>query len=98
MDTERILGILRQHEPEFKATGIQHLRLFGSAARGESTPQSDVDLLFDCDSSDTSSLLRIYGSQDEFAELLGVQVHLSSEKYMRPEIRDRVLAETIDVF
>jgi predicted nucleotidyltransferase len=95
MDKERILATLRQHEAELKAAGIVHLRLFGSVARGEATPESDVDLLFECE---PPSLFRIYGSQDEFAAMLGVKVHLSSEKYLRPEFRDHVLSETVDVF
>lgn len=95
MDKESILATLRQHEAELKAVGILHLRLFGSVARGEATPKSDVDLLFDCE---PPSVLRIYGSEDELAAMLGVKVHLSSEKYLRPEFREHVLAETVDVF
>ncbi len=95
MDKERILATLREHEAELKAAGILHLRLFGSVARGEAGPRSDVDLLFECEA---SSLFRIYGSQDEFTAMLGAKVHLSSEKYLRPEFREHVLAETVDVF
>jgi predicted nucleotidyltransferase len=45
MDKNRILAILRSHAPELQAAGIAHLRLFGSVARGEATPQSDIDLM-----------------------------------------------------
>jgi predicted nucleotidyltransferase len=56
MDKDRILATMRQHEAELKAAGIVHLHLFGSVARGEATPLSDVDLLFECE---PPSLLRI---------------------------------------
>jgi predicted nucleotidyltransferase len=56
MDKDRILATLRQHEAELKAAGIMHLSLFGSVVRDEATPQSDVDLLFECE---PPSLLRI---------------------------------------
>jgi len=95
MDKDRILATLRQHEAELKAAGIVHLRLFGSVVRDEATPQSDVDLLFECG---PPSLLRIYGSKDEIAAMLGVKIHLSSAKYLRPEFRDHVLAERVVVF
>lgn len=98
MEKERILAILRAHEPELKAAGLLHLRLFGSIARGDNTPDSDVDLLFDYDESSTHQLLRAYGFQDDLSEILGVQAHLSSARHMRPEIRTRVLPETISVF
>jgi len=47
MDKNRILAILRSHAPELQAAGLAHLRLFGSVARGEATPQSDIDLIAD---------------------------------------------------
>ena len=45
MDKDRIIVILRDHAPELKAAGLVHLRVFGSVARGEASPQSDVDLM-----------------------------------------------------
>jgi predicted nucleotidyltransferase len=98
MDKERILGILRQHEAEIKAAGILHLRLFGSVARGEATPQSDVDLLIDVEGPDFNDLLRVYGSEDEIAGMLGFKTHFTSEQYLRPEYRDSILGEAVDVF
>jgi predicted nucleotidyltransferase len=98
MDKERILAKLRQHEAELKAAGIVHLRLFGSVARGEATPEFDVDLLIDVDEPDSRNLLRVYGSEDEIAHMLGFKTHFTSEQYLRPEFRGRILAEAIDVF
>jgi predicted nucleotidyltransferase len=98
MDKERILVILREHEPELKAAGLLHLRLFGSVARGEDTPESDVDLLFDYDESQPGNLVGAYGFEDRITEILGVKAHLSSAKYMRPRIRDRVLQEAVRAF
>ncbi len=99
MDKDRILGVLRQHEPELKAAGITHLCLFGSVARGDSGAASDVDLLFECDEpGDSHTLLQIYGSQEEFGRMLGCKIHLSSRQNLRRDIRDQALAETIDVF
>lgn len=98
MDKERVLVILREHEPELKAAGLLHLRLFGSIVRGENTPESDVDLLFDYDESESGNLFGAYGFEDRITEILGVKAHLSSAKHMRPKIRDRVLPETVSAF
>lgn len=51
MDKGSVIQTLRKHEPELKAAGIVHLRLFGSVARGEASDQSDVDLMADLDRS-----------------------------------------------
>jgi hypothetical protein len=47
MDRSTIIAKLREHEPELKAAGIVRLSLFGSVARGDQTPQSDIDLMAD---------------------------------------------------
>ena len=49
MDGEHVIATLRQHESELKTAGIVLLYLFGSAARNEATPQSDVDLIGESD-------------------------------------------------
>jgi predicted nucleotidyltransferase len=95
MNRDRILAVLREHEQELKAAGLLHLRLFGSVARGEDGPQSDVDLLFEYDESETRNLLRAYGFQQELSEILGAPAHLSCAKYMRPAIRERALREAV---
>ena len=98
MDRERILATLREHEPELKAAGLLHLRLFGSVARGEDTPVSDVDLLADYDEARRIGLFGIVALQDRLSSLVGAPVHLSSEHLMRPRIRDRVAREAVIAF
>ncbi len=98
MDKERILGILREHEPELKAAGVVHLHLFGSVARGDNTPASDVDLLFDFDDAKAETLLALCGLENRITDILGFPVHLSSAKYIRPQIRERVMREAVLAF
>ena len=98
MDKERILAALREHETELRAAGLLHLRLFGSVARGESTPTSDVDLLADYDETKNLSLLGVVRIQHQLEEILGKEVHLASEIGLRPRIRNRVLQEQVIAF
>ena len=44
MTREEIIEILRDREVELRGLGVEHLSVFGSAARGDSQPLSDVDL------------------------------------------------------
>ena len=44
MTREEILKILRDREAELRGLGVEHVSVFGSAARGDSRPMSDVDL------------------------------------------------------
>ena len=45
MTREEILKILRDREEELRGLGVEHVSVFGSAARGDSQPMSDVDLI-----------------------------------------------------
>jgi len=98
MEKDRVIVILRQHAPELKAAGVVHLRVFGSVARGEATPASDVDLLADFDRSKPLTLVTVGSLESRLAELLGVKVDLSSPDWLRESIRDRVLSEAIPAF
>ncbi|MCI0364048.1 MAG: nucleotidyltransferase domain-containing protein [Phycisphaerales bacterium] len=49
MNKDEVIKRLRAHEPELKAAGIVRLAVFGSVARGDNSPESDVDLLADFD-------------------------------------------------
>jgi predicted nucleotidyltransferase len=98
MDRERILGILREHEPELRAAGVAHLRLFGSVARGDNTSSSDVDLLADFDQTKPLTLQSVAKIEYQLDDLLGVKVDLSSSDSIYPRIRARALAEAIVAF
>lgn len=59
MNKEQVIAKLREHELALKAAGIMRLAVFGSVARGDNSPQSDVDLLADFDKTKLYTLLRI---------------------------------------
>ena len=98
MDKDHILAILREHEAELKAAGLLHLRLFGSVARGEATPSSDIDLLYDLDPSKRINLFDLGRFNYQLTDLLGTQVDLASAGHLKSRIRDRILQEAIVAF
>lgn len=98
MDKDRIIVILRDHAPELKAAGLVHLRVFGSVARGEASPQSDVDLMADFDKSKRITLLTVGRLENRLADLLGVKVDLSSADWMKEPVRRQALEEAVLAF
>lgn len=68
-------------------------RLFGSVARGEDEPGSDVDLLVDF--TEDASLFDEIGLRLDLAELLGVEVDVVGSESLEGSFRDRVLAEAV---
>jgi len=61
MNREQVLATLRAHEPTLKAVGVVRLSLFGSTARGDHRPESDIDLLAAFDQTRRLSLLDVAG-------------------------------------
>jgi uncharacterized protein len=98
MDKASILEVLRTHEPELKAAGVVHLRLFGSVARGESSLQSDVDLMAELDRSKHPTLLTLVHLENRLTDILGVKADLALADAMRETVRLRASREAILAF
>ena len=90
MERERVIATLRGHEPELKAAGILHLSLFGSTARGDDRPDSDIDLLAAFDDTRRISLLAVVGMQEQISRMLGRTVELAEEGTLKPRVRKNV--------
>ena len=73
--------------------GIRRVRLFGSVARGEDRPESDVDVLIEFEPG--RSLLDQIGFRQDLEELLGRRVDVVSEGGISPYLEDRILSEAV---
>jgi predicted nucleotidyltransferase len=83
---DEILRIAAKH-------GARNVRVFGSVARGEASPESDVDLLVEV--GPTTSSWFPAGLILDLEELLGCPVEVVTERGLSPYLRDRVLAEAV---
>ena len=88
--------VLEQNREAIRALTIRYKaanpRVFGSVARGEDGPDSDLDILVEALPSAT--LLDLGGLQDHLAQLLHpTEIHLLTETEVRSEFRSRVLSE-----
>ncbi|CAG0944015.1 MAG: hypothetical protein EFKGCFLK_01843 [Rhodocyclaceae bacterium] len=92
MERKRALELLARHKPELaRRFGVTDIALFGSTARGEARPDSDVDVLVSFDGPATSK--RYFGVQFYLEDLLGCAVDLVTDKALRPELRPYVERE-----
>lgn len=98
-ERERVLRLLRTHAAEIRARGITRLHLFGSLARGEAGPESDVDLLIEVDRAATFTLVELANLGRFLTGLLQRPVEFAFPDRMRerPRLWQRVSREAIEV-
>lgn len=95
---EQVIGVLRAHEATLRAAGIRRLSLFGSLARGEAGPASDIDLAAAFDPAAKLDLLRLVALERELGELLGREVQILPEPIRKPRLRSEVERDGVRAF
>ena len=73
---------------------VRELSVFGSAARGQARPDSDIDFLVEFQPDARTGLLDYAGLMNELSEVLGRKADLVSQQGLKPLIREAVLAES----
>lgn len=96
MGIEEIIAPKRQEILRIAAAhGARNVRVFGSVARGEAGPESDVDFLIDAGPNTTPWFPG--GLIADLQELLGRTVDVAENTTLHSRIRDQVLAEAVNV-
>ena len=84
-----VISILRSH-------GIKKILVFGSYARGEATPKSDLDLIVEFPKG--TSLLDHIRIENELIEKLKIKVDLISKNGISPYLKDNIMKEAIVIY
>ncbi|HIK09748.1 MAG TPA: nucleotidyltransferase family protein [Oscillatoriaceae cyanobacterium M33_DOE_052] len=93
MKRDHVLAILAAHRDQLTALGVKSLNLFGSVARDEAGPDSDVDFLVEFDR--PGGLFQLFRVQYYLEDILGCEVDLGTEAALRKHLREPVLKEVI---
>jgi predicted nucleotidyltransferase len=90
-------SVVREHRDEILAIAARHgahsIRLFGSLARGDARPDSDLDLLVELEPG--RSLLDLVAIKQDLEDALERSVDVVTEGSLSPYLKDRVLAGAI---
>jgi predicted nucleotidyltransferase len=84
----RIAPVLREH-------GVRRAGIFGSTARGEARPDSDIDLLVEFE--EGRSLLDLVDLRLVLEDLLGREADVVTYASLHPKLRKRVLEEQVEI-
>jgi uncharacterized protein len=95
MKRDQVIAILKQYEQPLKILGVKSLAIFGSVARDEAHPESDIDILVEF--SEPPTFDRYMDLKFYLEDRLGQSVDLVSHKMLKPQIRQTVEKEAIRV-
>jgi uncharacterized protein len=95
---QQLIQTLRAQEPALRREGVRHLALFGSIARGDANPASDVDLVAQFDPAAGIDLVRLVGLERQLAETLGRRVEILPEPIENPRLRTNIQRDRIIAF
>lgn len=89
-DSRRLRGVLRAHTAEVAAVldryGAYDAAVFGSVARGDAGPRSDIDLMVSIDAPEYEQIVSMLGLADELSELLAVTVDVVARGVATAEV------------
>jgi uncharacterized protein len=98
MNKRDIINVLRRHDNDLRARGIIHAALFGSIARGENGPKSDIDILIELDPGMSLDIFAYAGLKRHVASLFRGRVDVVNKEALKPRLREPVSADAVYAF
>lgn len=95
MSENPLIEKLRQMKPALEKYGVKRLRLFGSVARGDDRPDSDVDLLIDFQ--DGVTFFEIMDVQESLEKQTGRKIDIVTPGGLHEALKEKILREARDV-
>lgn len=98
MNDKEILAKLKQNEAALRARGVTHVALFGSRARGDSRPDSDIDIMIEVDPGAGIGVYEYVALKDYIAGLFEGPVDVVSRDGLKPYVRPAATTDAIYAF
>jgi len=95
MELDEALQILSSHKKELSEFGVNSLAIFGSWARNEARPDSDVDILVEFDK--PVGLFEFIDLKDYLEGILHSRVDIGTPSSLKPRLKEQVIKEAVYV-
>lgn len=95
MTRRTVISRIRRHRAQLTKLGVKSVSIFGSVARGEDHPGSDVDILVEF--SGHATFDRYMDTKFYLEELLGREVDLVTPKAIKPRMKPYIMQDLINV-
>ena len=87
MTKDEVLAVLKAAEAQLRAKGVKRAALFGSVARGEARPDSDIDIMVELDPEARLGIWEYVGVINFLEEMFPSKVDVSNRESLRPYVR-----------
>ena len=98
MDRDQVIATLRAHEAELRGRGVAHAALFGSLARGEAGPDSDIDLMIEIDPDAGIDLFKYVAITQFLEDLFPTKVDVAERQGLKRFVRPGAERDAIYAF
>ena len=98
IDLKRIIAKLRAIEPDIRAEGVRKLWIFGSRARGDARPDSDLDVLIELDPAYSFGWKNLTAVSLACQDATGLEVQVTMRSELKPRIAERIAGDLVEVF
>jgi predicted nucleotidyltransferase len=98
VNRQDVIDILRRNQDALRARGVLHAALFGSLARGEEHPGSDIDIVIDLAPDLAIDVYQYVGLKNYIEDLFPSPVDVVDRDTIKPLIRDSVIKDSIYAF
>jgi len=98
MTSEDIIATLQDNAPALRARGVSHAALFGSRARGDHRPDSDIDIMLEFDPAAHVTLFNYAGVKEYVAGLFDGPVDVIDREGLKPYVRPAAMSVAIYAF
>lgn len=98
MTRNEAIARLRECAAAVRARGVTSLYLFGSIARNQAGPDSDIDLFVDYDPAQHFSLVDLVAVQHLLEERIAARIDVTTRDSLHPRLRDAIERSAVRVF
>ncbi len=98
MHKDAVFARLKSAEVDLRAKGVAHAVLFGSVARGEQRPDSDIDIMVEIDAGRHVGVFGLVDIMNTIEDLFPAEVDVSERESLRPFVRPSAERDAIYAF